>query len=90
MSLLIIPDGPERPVQAVPLAVGVMTPGQRLTAALKALRWTYGDLAVALGASPSTTRNWGLGRSPVPPQLLAWAERRAEAMLADPPPRVRG
>ena len=39
--------------------------------------------------SPSAPRYWCLGISPVPPSLLAWAERHAGALRDDPPPLVR-
>jgi len=65
------------------------TPPERLRAALRTLRWSYGDLAVVLGCSASTPRYWCLGISPVPPSLLAWAERHAGALRDDPPPLVR-
>jgi hypothetical protein len=61
-------------------------PGARLAAALKILRWTYGTLAVELRTSPSTTRNWGLGRSPVPLSILRWVELLAEFHRQVPAP----
>ncbi len=82
------------PATAVPVPTPIMTeappdtpPGARLTEALIALRWTYGTLAIELRISPSTTRNWGLGRSPVPPALLAWLEDLAAYHVAHPPER---
>jgi len=63
-------------------------PGARLTAALGTLRWTYGVLAQELGISPSTTRNWGVGRAPVPPAILRWVELLAEFHRNVPPPPV--
>jgi hypothetical protein len=79
---------------AVPEAVShslprPLSPGARLAAALKAIRWTYGTLAVELRTSPSTTRNWGLGRSPVPPALLAWLEDLAAYHHTHPAPPLR-
>lgn len=61
-------------------------PSTRLRVALKALRWTYGTLAVELGLSPSTTRNWGLGRAPVPVEVLAWVETLAACHREHPSP----
>jgi hypothetical protein len=82
------------PVQTVvapvlePMEPSVLPPPpERLQVALRALRWTYGTLAVELRTSPSTTRNWGLGRSPVPPALLAWLEDLAAYHVAHPPER---
>jgi hypothetical protein len=86
---------PERPVQApeAPPAVnhappGVIPPGARLSAALRIIRWTAGTLAVELGLSPSTTRNWTLGRQPLPEAILHWVEGLASHRLANPPPPV--
>jgi hypothetical protein len=45
-------------------------------------------LAVELGLSPSTTRNWTLGRQPVPAVILDWLEDLASHRLANPPPPV--
>jgi hypothetical protein len=87
------PEAPsEAPVAlAEPLlAVSHLSPPERLQAALKALRWTYGTLAVALRTSASTTRNWGLGRSPVPVSLLVWLEDVAAYHVAHPAPPVKG
>jgi hypothetical protein len=81
---------PMEPASAHPEPVepsALPPPPERLQAALKALRWTYGTLAVELRTSPSTTRNWGLGRSPVPPVLLAWLEDLAAYHVAHPPER---
>lgn len=80
---------PESPLEAAePLAaiIPVATPGKRLEAALKAIRWTYGTLAVELHLSPSTTRNWGLGRAPVPPEILRWVELLAACHREHPAP----
>jgi hypothetical protein len=84
------------PATAVPAPTPAMTeappdapPGARLTAALKILRWTYGTLAVELRTSPSTTRNWGLGRSPVPLSILRWVELLAEFHRQVPAPPLR-
>ena len=63
------------------------SPGKRLALALKTLRWTYGTLAIELGLSPSTTRNWGLGRQPLPAAVLRWVELLAEFHRNVPPPR---
>ena len=62
-------------------------PGKRLALALRTLRWTYGTLAIELGLSPSTTRNWGLGRQPLPAAVLRWVELLAEFHRNVPPPR---
>lgn len=75
--------------QAPPEPSALPAPPERLQAALRALRWTYGTLAVELRTSPSTTRNWGLGRSPVPPALLAWLEGLAAFRHAHPAPSLR-
>ena len=64
-----------------------LSPGKRLALALKTLRWTYGTLAIELGLSPSTTRNWGLGRQPLPAAVLRWVELLAEFHRNVPPPR---
>ena len=74
--------------EAVTHAPTPTTPQERLRAALRAMRWSYGDLAVVLGCSPSTPRHWCGGRSSVPPVLLAWAERHAQSLRDDPPPLV--
>jgi hypothetical protein len=55
---------------------------------LRAIRWTAGVLAVELGLSPSTTRNWTLGRQPLPEIILDWVEGLASHRLANPPPPV--
>jgi hypothetical protein len=78
---------PMEPATAPPEPSALPPPPERLQAALKALRWTYGTLAVELRTSPSTTRNWGLGRSPVPPALLAWLEDLAAYHVAHLPER---
>jgi hypothetical protein len=84
------------PATAAPVPTPAMTeappdtpPGTRLTEALIALRWTYGTLAIELRISPSTTRNWGLGRSPVPPALLAWLEDLAAFHHEHPAPPLK-
>jgi hypothetical protein len=64
-------------------------PPERLRVALKRLRWTYGTLAIELRTSASTTRNWGLGRSPVPPALLAWMEDLAAYHVTHPAPPLK-
>jgi hypothetical protein len=64
------------------------SPGARLSAALRIIRWTAGTLAVELGLSPSTTRNWTLGRQPLPEAILDWVEGLASHRLANPPPPV--
>jgi hypothetical protein len=88
-------DAHERPAQAAEAppaithaATPAQAPGARLSAALRAIRWTAGVLAVELGLSPSTTRNWTLGRQPVPAVILAWMEGLASHRLANPPPPV--
>ena len=83
-SPLAASDAPE----AVTHAPDPKTPPERLRAALRTMRWSYGDLAVVLGCSPSTPRYWCGGKSPVPPVLLAWAERHAQLLRDDPPPLV--
>ena len=65
-----------------------MSPSARLSAALRAIRWTAGTLAVELHLSPSTTRNWALGRQPLPTVILDWLESLASHRLANPPPPV--
>ena len=90
-------DAPERPAHGVEAPEAVthapdpslasVPPGKRLALALKTLRWTYGTLAIELGLSPSTTRNWGLGRQPLPAAVLRWVELLAEFHRNVPPPR---
>ena len=90
-------DAPERPAHGVEAPAAVthvpdpslasVPPGKRLALALKTLRWTYGTLAIELGLSPSTTRNWGLGRQPLPAAVLRWVELLAEFHRNVPPPR---
>ena len=75
-----VTHGPDPSLASVP-------PGKRLALALKVLRWTYGTLAIELGLSPSTTRNWGLGRQPLPAAVLAWLETLAAFRASHPPPR---
>jgi hypothetical protein len=90
----VLADVQRRP-DASPTALDPMAPAtlppppERLQTALKRLRWTYGTLAIELRTSPSTTRNWGLGRSPVPPALLAWLEGLAAFHHAHPAPPLR-
>jgi hypothetical protein len=88
-------DAPVSAVQAAeaPAAVthappGVIPRGARLSAALRIIRWTAGTLAVELGLSPSTTRNWTLGRQPLPEAILHWVELLAEFHRNVPPPPV--
>lgn len=82
-------SGPGSQLEATEASEAVthgIEPSTRLRVALRALRWTYGTLAVELHLSPSTTRNWGLGRSPVPAEVLAWVELLAACHRANPPP----
>ena len=88
-------EAPQEPAQAAEAPEAVthappvqQAPGARLTAALATLRWTYGVLAQELGISPSTTRNWGVGRAPVPAVVLAWVEDLAQCHAARPAPDV--
>jgi hypothetical protein len=88
-------DAPERPVQPPEAPAAVthapapsLPPGARLSAALRTIRWTVGVLAVELGLSPSTTRNWTLGRQPIAPEILAWVEDLAACHVSRPPPPV--
>ena len=83
---LPVAAAPERPAQAA--EAPSLSPGARLSAALRAIRWTAGVLAVELGLSPSTTRNWTLGRQPVPAVILDWLEDLASHHEAHPPPPV--
>ena len=89
-------DAPERPAHGAEAPAAVthapdpslasVPPGKRLALALKVLRWTYGTLAIELGLSPSTTRNWGLGRQPLPAAVLAWIEDLARYHASSPIP----
>ena len=86
---------PERPPQAAEAPAALthaptpsQAPGARLSAALRTIRWTAGVLAVELGLSPSTTRNWTLGRQPLPEAILAWIEDLAAYHVSRPPPPV--
>ena len=88
MTALTGPLAASGALEAVTHAPTPVTPPERLRAALKAMRWSYGDLAVVLGCSPSTPRYWCVGKSPVPPSLLAWIERHSGALREDPPPLV--
>ena len=88
-------EAPQEPAQVAEAPEAVThappsqpAPGARLTAALGTLRWTYGVLAQELGVSPSTTRNWGVGRAPVPAVVLGWVEALAQCHAAHPPPPV--
>jgi len=88
-------ETPQEPAQAAEAPEAVthappaeQAPGARLTAALGTLRWTYGVLAQELKISPSTTRNWGVGRAPVPPTILRWVELLAEFHRNVPAPPV--
>ena len=63
---------------------------ERLTAALVALRWDRGILGAAVGRSRQVVASWCDGRGICPPAVLAWAERHAQSMIDDPPPRVGG
>jgi len=81
-------EAAEAPEAVTHAPIAEQAPGARLTAALGTLRWTYGVLAQELGISPSTTRNWGVGRAPVPPAILRWVELLAEFHRNVPPPPV--
>lgn len=61
-------------------------PHARLRAALRTLRWSYGDLGLALMRPASTMRSWGVGTAPVPEDVLAWVERLAEFVRNNPFP----
>jgi hypothetical protein len=78
----------EAPAAVTHAPPGVIPPGARLSAALRIIRWTAGTLAVELGLSPSTTRNWTLGRQPLPEAILHWVELLAEFHRNVPPPPV--
>jgi hypothetical protein len=78
----------EAPAALTHAAAPTLPPSARLSAALRIIRWTAGTLAVELGLSPSTTRNWTLGRQPIAPEILAWVEGLASHRLANPPPPV--
>jgi hypothetical protein len=80
--------GADHPAAVTHAPPGVIPPGARLSAALRIIRWTAGTLAVELGLSPSTTRNWTLGRQPLPETILHWVESLASHRLATPPPPV--
>jgi hypothetical protein len=80
--------GAEAPAALTHAATPSQAPSARLSAALRTIRWTAGVLAVELGLSPSTTRNWTLGRQPLPEAILAWVEGLASHRLANPPPPV--
>ena len=79
---------PETPAALTHAATPTQAPSARLSAALRAIRWTAGTLAVELGLSPSTTRNWTLGRQPLPEAILAWVEDLAAYHVSRPPPPV--
>ena len=80
--------GADHPAALTHAATPSLSPGARLSAALRAIRWTAGVLAVELGLSPSTTRNWTLGRQPLPEVILHWVELLAEFHRNVPPPPV--
>jgi hypothetical protein len=99
---LIIPGRPPEPVQAptavTPLPERPKRPGQppggverngapeRLRAALKVLRWSYGDLAAELKRSPETVRSWGNGKGNCPVDMLVWLEDLARCHVERPAP----
>lgn len=78
------PTSPAQPATVQPLAT---LPHTRLRAALRTLRWSYGDLGMALMRPASTMRSWGVGTAPVPCDVLAWVEQIARYHEAHPPPR---
>lgn len=49
--------------------------------------WPQRLLARRMGWSEGSVRQWFRGGANAPPELDAWLERRAAAMLADPPPK---
>jgi hypothetical protein len=53
-----------------------------LAALCRAAGTTPATLARLCGRSPRVGYDWATGRTPTPPEVLAWLERR----LADPPP----
>lgn len=61
-------------------------PAMRLRAALRTLRWSYGDLGMALMRPASTMRSWGVGTAPVPCDVLAWVELLADFVQNNPFP----
>lgn len=81
------PISPIQPATAQPLAT---PPHTRLRAALRTLRWSYGDLGMALMRPASTMRSWGIGQAPVPCDVLAWVELLAAFHRKLPPPEREG
>ena len=63
-----------------------------LSAALATLGWTIRGLARILGRPEGTVTNWTRDRYSVPPDVVAWLQRRVAAhqvmLRDDPPPRA--
>jgi hypothetical protein len=53
---------------------------------IERLGWSQRGLAAFLGFDESTVRRWMRDGSDAPPEVDAWLERRAQAMVDDPPP----
>lgn len=77
------PTSPAQPATVHPLAT---PPHTRLRAALRTLRWSYGDLGMEMMRPASTMRSWGVGTAPVPCDVLAWIEDLARCHEARPAP----
>ncbi len=78
-----VPTSPVQPATAQPPP---NTRSARLRAALRTLRWSYGDLAAELGKSQSAVAKWCDGTNPVPRGILPWVERLAAFHRALPAP----
>jgi DNA-binding transcriptional regulator YiaG len=63
-----------------------MTPTTRFTTALSTIGWGSSVLAHRLGVNERTVRRWASGQNPPPTAVLAWLERVAAFLAADPGP----
>jgi ribosome-binding protein aMBF1 (putative translation factor) len=63
-----------------------MTPTSRFSAALSAIGWGCSALAARLGVNERTVRRWASGQNHPPAAVLAWLERVAAFLAADPGP----
>lgn len=57
-----------------------------LREALALLHWSQRQLAVILGAHPTTVFRWATGELPIPPVIANWLEILAATHARNPPP----
>ena len=58
--------------------------GDEMSATLKAIGWTGGELARRLGVREDTVRGWLIGRREIPPNLERWLHQVRESRATAP------